>query len=46
MYNDDINIKNCVSTSVKKMDFVALPGKMLLVGIIENNKIDAYVRLG
>ena len=24
----------------------ALPGKMLLVRIIENNKIDAYFRLG
>ncbi len=46
MYNDNINIKNCVSTSVKEMDFVTLPGKMLLVGIIENNKIDAYSRSG
>ncbi len=28
------------------MRYGALPGKMLLVKIIENNKIDAYFRSG
>ncbi len=31
---------------IKKFGSGALPGKMLLVRIIENNKIDAYFRSG
>ena len=37
---------NLDPTQVQRLGTGALPGKMLLVRIIENNKIDAYFRSG